>query len=179
MIITITSAVGLVLLGIAVGFISGLLGIGGGVLVVPSLVILFGFEQRMANGTSLAMLFPPAGIPAIFHYWREQKVHVAAAVLLACGFVLGAYIGAICANRIEPNRLRQIFAFFMLFIAAMMLFRGDVSTRAVMTALLLMVVYSTVFAIVRLLGRRWDKAIAAPELYRQRVQQPFAPDYEI
>ena len=170
---------GMVLLGICVGFISGLLGIGGGVLVVPMLVIFFGFEQQRANGTSLTMLFPPAAIPAIRTYWKANNVDLHAAILLAVGFILGAWLGAKAATMMDPHRLRQMFAFFLLFLAALMLFRGDISARAVTTTLALMLVYGTVYLLMRMLGRRWERMPLAAAVYRERLQKPFAPDYEI
>jgi uncharacterized protein len=170
---------GMVLLGILVGFISGMLGIGGGVLVVPILVIVFGFKQQEANGTSLTMLFPPAAIPAIHTYWKAGNVRLDAAILLAIGFILGAWLGAHTANMISPDRLRQFFAFFLLFIAAMMLFRGDLSARAVTTTIALVLIYALAYALMRLLGRRWQHLPVAASIYRERLKQPFAPDYEI
>src|SRR3954449_532602 len=101
-----------VLVGLAVGSIAGMLGIGGGVLVIPALVFLFGFPQKLAVGTSLAMLLPPIGIFAVMRYW-PGNVNVTAAMLLAAGFAAGGYFGGWFANSpyVSERFLRVIFAF--------------------------------------------------------------------
>src|SRR5690348_18362250 len=81
-----------VLVGLAVGSIAGMLGIGGGVLVIPALVFLFGFSQKVAVGTSLAMLLPPIGIFALMPYWRDGNVRLGPAMLLAAGFAAGGLL---------------------------------------------------------------------------------------
>src|SRR3954470_16498675 len=83
---------GFVVVGLVIGVVGGMLGIGGGVLVIPALVFLFGFSQKMAVGTSLAMLLPPIGIFAILGYWPDS-VNVRAAALLAGGFAVGGWVG--------------------------------------------------------------------------------------
>src|SRR5437016_890906 len=105
----------LMLLGMAVGVLSGLLGIGGGVLIVPALVLLFHFSQPEAVGTSLAMLLPPIGIFAVLAYYRAGYIHPRAATLLAVGFALGAWGGAHLVRYIPERKLQLIFVFFMLY----------------------------------------------------------------
>ena len=92
--------IALLLVGFAIGIISGMLGIGGGVLVIPALVFLFHFPHRKAVGTSLAMLLPPIGIFALLKYWHEDhnNVDFKAALLLAAGFAIGGYLGGAIAN---------------------------------------------------------------------------------
>ena len=89
--ISVSTACILILIGLAIGALSGIVGIGGGVLVIPALVLFFGFTQQKANGTSLAMLLPPIGILAVINYARAGTINWAFAALLACGFVFGAY----------------------------------------------------------------------------------------
>ncbi|MEO1522504.1 MAG: TSUP family transporter, partial [Cyanobacteria bacterium J06633_2] len=93
-------------LGLGVGTISGLIGIGGGVLITPTLIYMFGFEQKIAQGTTLALLVPPIGILGAWSYYQQGFVNVKAAVLICLGFVLGGLIGARFAVGIEPNMLR-------------------------------------------------------------------------
>src|SRR5262245_42127184 len=85
--------VSLVFVGLAIGVISGMLGIGGGVLVIPTLVTLYGLTYVQAVGTSLGMLLPPIGIFAFLTYYRHGNVNLAAAGMLAIGFAFGAYFG--------------------------------------------------------------------------------------
>ena len=95
-----TTALTLIFVGFAIGTFSGMVGIGGGILVIPVLMFYFGFSQARANGTSLAMLLPPIGIFAVLAYWRAGNIDWATAGLLAVGFACGAYVGA----RLVPRK---------------------------------------------------------------------------
>src|SRR2546430_8806169 len=101
--------------GLIVGIISGMLGIGGGVLIIPALVVLFRFPHERAVGTSLGMLLPPIGIFAFLEYWRHGNVDLTAALLLAAGFAAGAYFGGMTVNArvVHPETLRLLFAFLL------------------------------------------------------------------
>jgi len=88
------SFLGFLLVGAFTGAASGMFGIGGGVFVIPAMVYLFGFSQKMATGTSLGMLLPPIGILAFLEFYKAGHVNVAAAVLLIVGFVAGSYLSA-------------------------------------------------------------------------------------
>ena len=110
------------LLGLFAGILSGLLGIGGGVVVVPILVYAFGFTQHLAQGTTLAMLIPPIGILAVWTYWRQGMVDVKVAALLCAGFIIGGFIGAKFAVGLPKIVLSKIFGFGMLLIAIKMIF---------------------------------------------------------
>lgn len=88
------SFLGFLLVGIFTGAVSGMFGIGGGVFVIPAMVYLFGFSQKMATGTSLGMLLPPIGILAFLEFYKAGHVHVAASLLLVAGFVAGSYLSA-------------------------------------------------------------------------------------
>ena len=110
---------GLLLLGSVIGIISGMLGIGGGILVIPALVFLFSFTHKQAVGTSLGMLLPPIGIFAFLQYYRAQQVNAWAAVLLALGFAAGAWGGAwlVTSGRVPERVLRVGFAMFIIYVA--------------------------------------------------------------
>src|SRR3954469_11846471 len=114
------------LTGLVVGTLAGMLGIGGGVLVIPALVFLFGFSQKTAIGTSLAMLLPPIGIFAILGYWPDS-VNVRAAALLAGGFAVGGWVGGrlVQSGYVPERALRVLFAFFLLYLAGNLLFRSE------------------------------------------------------
>ena len=106
----------LFLFGIAIGVVSGLLGIGGGVLLVPGLVLLFGFSQTEAQGTSLAVLIPPIGIFAAVIYYQHGFVRLPVVGLMAVGFMLGAYLGAKFVPHVPPSVLRLAFGLLMLYL---------------------------------------------------------------
>jgi len=88
------SFLGFLLVGTFTGAVSGMFGIGGGVFVIPAMVYLFGFSQKLATGTSLGMLLPPIGVLAFLEFYRAGHVNVAAAALLIVGFVAGSYLSA-------------------------------------------------------------------------------------
>src|SRR4051812_46649395 len=98
-----------VLTGLLVGVLSGMVGVGGGIVLVPILVIFFGFSQHMAQGTSTAMLLPPIGILAAWTYYKNGMVDVRAAALLCAGFVLGGLFGAQLAVALPKEVLRRSF----------------------------------------------------------------------
>jgi len=111
----------LVLLGLVAGALSGLIGIGGGVVVVPALVFLFGFTQHRAEGTTLALLIPPVGLLAVMPYFRQGYVDVRAAAFLCIGFLCGGLIGGHLATTLSNAALQRIFAVALLMIGARML----------------------------------------------------------
>ena len=109
------------ILGLAVGILSGLIGIGGGVLLTPALIYIFGFSQYQAQGTTLALLVPPIGILGAWTYYQKGYVNVPAAALICIGFVLGGLLGANLAVGISETLLRRIFGLAMLGISVRML----------------------------------------------------------
>jgi uncharacterized membrane protein YfcA len=115
------------MLAIAVGLIggalSGLTGLGGGFIMVPLLVYLFGMSQHAAQGTSLAVLLPPLGVLAFWHYYRNGHVDVQIAILVAIGFVFGGYVGGWSAQLISGPMLRKGFAVVLVLIAIDMFLR--------------------------------------------------------
>ena len=106
----------LLLFGAAIGAVSGLLGIGGGVLLVPGLVLLFGFSQTEAQGTSLAVLIPPIGIFAALIYYQHGFVRLPVVGLMAVGFMLGTYFGARLVPHVSPSVLRLAFGLLLLYL---------------------------------------------------------------
>jgi uncharacterized membrane protein YfcA len=88
------STLGFLLIGAVVGAVSGMFGIGGGVFVIPAMVYFYGFNQKMATGTSLGMLLPPIGILAFWQYYKADLVDVPAVLLLIAGFLAGSYLSA-------------------------------------------------------------------------------------
>ena len=111
-----------VLLGLGVGILSGILGLGGGVFLVPALIFLFGFGPHEAQGTSLAVLIPPIGLFAALEYYRKGLINFGVVGWICLGFIFGAYAGAFFIDRIPVPTMRRVFGFFMFFIALQMVF---------------------------------------------------------
>lgn len=109
------------LLGIAAGTISGLIGIGGGVLLTPALIYLFGFSQHSAQGTTLALLVPPIGLLAAWSYYQEGYVNVKVAALICLGFFLGGLLGAKFAVGLSEVVLKRIFGAGLILIGLKMI----------------------------------------------------------
>ena len=101
-----------------VGILGGLFGVGGGILLVPLLVLLFHFEQHKAQGTSLLALVPPTGLLAFLQYWEACKVDWKAGLLLIPGVFLGGIVGGQIAQRISPRGMRLGFAAFLFVLGA-------------------------------------------------------------
>lgn len=105
------------LVGLVGGGLGGLVGLGGGFIMVPLMVYLFGMSQHTAQGTSLAILLPPVGILSVLQYYRAGHVEVPVALWAALGFLVGGYVGASAAQMIGGRALRRIFAGFLVAIA--------------------------------------------------------------
>ncbi|MBF6611166.1 MAG: sulfite exporter TauE/SafE family protein [Chryseobacterium sp.] len=118
-----TMVIGLVILGLLAGYLSGLVGIGGGIIMVPVLVLFFGFTQHKAQGTTLALLMIPVGIFGVMNYHKTGNVDIKTALLLCCGFVLGSYLGSKTAISLSQDALRKIFAVLMFIVAIRMFFQ--------------------------------------------------------
>ncbi|MGD0682627.1 MAG: sulfite exporter TauE/SafE family protein [Terracidiphilus sp.] len=112
----------MLLVGLLVGVFSGVVGIGGGILFVPALVWLAGMSQHKAQGTSLGALLAPVGIFAFIEYYRKGNADLKVALLLAVGFLIGGYFGAVGAQHIPDLWLRRIFAVTMIAVGGKMLF---------------------------------------------------------
>lgn len=119
---TTLTIIGLLAIGLAAGYFSGLVGIGGGIIIVPALVLLFGFSQHLAQGTTLGILIPPIGILAAINYYQRGFVDIKTAAIICIGFVLGGYLGSKTAISISQENLRKIFAVVMILIGVRMFF---------------------------------------------------------
>ena len=117
----------IVVLSLTVGVLVGLLGIGGGVVLVPALVYLLHYDQHMAQGTSLLILLPPIGLGALREYWKNDQVDLRAGIYCALGFLVGGYGGGKMAVPMPSNVLKAVFGCFLM-MSAVLLWR---KTRAV------------------------------------------------
>jgi hypothetical protein len=112
----------LVGIGLFAGVLSGIFGIGGGVVIVPALIYLAGFRQHVATGTSLAVLLPPVGIAAVMEYYRHGNVDLYAALVIALTLTAGGWVGAIIANRMSGPYLRLAFGLFVVSLGIYLVF---------------------------------------------------------
>ena len=109
------------LLGLIAGVLGGLLGLGGGIVMIPGLVLLFGLSQHRAQGTVLAAMLPPVGILAALEYYRQGNVDLKIASWLAVGLLCGSLAGALFADYVPDQWLRRIYGGFLLIVALKML----------------------------------------------------------
>jgi uncharacterized membrane protein YfcA len=111
-----------IVLGLVAGVMSGLVGIGGGIVIVPALVILFGFSQHAAQGTAIALMVPPIGIMAAWAYYTNGYVDLKAASIICLGFLLGGYFGAKLAISLPRFYLEKFFGAVLLLVSLKILF---------------------------------------------------------
>jgi len=104
-------------LGLAAGVLSGLFGIGGGLVIVPALVVLFGFPIKIAVGTSLFALLLPTGLLGVLEYWRTGNLRPTAGISIAMGLFFGAYVGACFASTVSQTAVKRLYAIFLLVVA--------------------------------------------------------------
>lgn len=112
----------LVIVGLLAGMLSGLVGLGGGVIIVPALVFFLGFTQHQAQGTSLGILLLPAGIFAVLNYYKKGYIDVKVVLLLFVGFLVGGWIGSRMSLSMPEVILKKIFACALVLIAVKVLF---------------------------------------------------------
>jgi uncharacterized protein len=113
---------GLLALGLCAGVLAGLFGIGGGVIIVPALLLVFKMEEKSALGTCLAALIPPVGLLGALEYYRAGHMNVRFAALIALGLLIGGLFGARIMLEIPPGLVKRLYGGFLALIAAQMLF---------------------------------------------------------
>lgn len=114
----------LVLIGLAAGALSGLIGVGGGIIIVPALVFFLGLSQREASGTSLFILSMPVVILGVMNYWKAGQVNWKFGIVVAVSFLIGGYFGSKFAAKLSPALLKIIFGGIMLYVAFVMIRSG-------------------------------------------------------
>lgn len=112
----------LIIIGLAAGLLSGFAGVGGGVIIIPALIMLLGMTQFEAQGTSLAMMIPPIGIMAAYNYYKDGYINWKYAAVLAVFFVIGGYFGSKMALQISQSVVKKFFAIFIVLIGIKMFF---------------------------------------------------------
>ncbi|MFY9551445.1 MAG: sulfite exporter TauE/SafE family protein [Thermoanaerobaculia bacterium] len=112
---------GLVLVGVLAGVFAGMFGIGGGLIIVPALVLIYGMKQHAAVGTSLGALLLPVGAMGAWVYWRNGNLNIQYSALLAVGLLFGAFLGAKLVEPVSDLTLRRMFGAFLLLVSIKML----------------------------------------------------------
>lgn len=111
----------LLLIGLLAGILSGLVGVGGGIIVVPALIFFVGFTQKEAQGTSLGLLLLPIGILAVLNYYNKGLIDVKVVGAMAVGFLLGGFLGSKLALAISEDAVKKIFAVVLFYTGFKML----------------------------------------------------------
>jgi uncharacterized membrane protein YfcA len=109
-----TAIVAVLLLGLAAGVLSGMFGIGGGLVIVPALIIIFGHPTKTAIGTSLFALMWPVGLLGVIEYWKRGELDVVQGLWIALGLFVGAYFGAKITGAFTPVTMRRVYGLFLL-----------------------------------------------------------------
>lgn len=112
----------LIAIGLAAGILSGLFGIGGGVIMVPAMVILLGMSQHMAQGTSIGLMLLPIGILAAYNYHQEGNLNIKYGLIIAVAFVIGGYFGSKLSLGMSESLLKKGFGMLMVVLAIKMIF---------------------------------------------------------
>lgn len=124
----IQTVITLLLIGLAAGILSGIVGIGGGIIIVPALVLFLGFSQRMAQGTSLAILLLPIGLLGVMQFYKAGYVDIKVTAIIALAFFMGSYFGSRIALTVPQELLKKIFAVLLILVAVKMLIPAKKTT---------------------------------------------------
>ncbi len=112
----------LLTVGLAAGFLSGLVGIGGGIIIVPVLVYFLGFSQHQAQGTTLFMFLLPIGILGVLNYHKQGFVDYKTALIICSTFIFGSYFGSKFAISLDQKTIKQVFGVIIILLGCKMLF---------------------------------------------------------
>jgi len=112
----------LIIIGIAAGMMGGMVGVGGGIIIVPALIFFLGFSQKMAQGTSLGILLLPVGILGVFQYYKQGYVDMKVVLIISLAFLIGSFFGSKIALSLPQETVKKIFAVLMMLVAVKMLF---------------------------------------------------------
>ncbi len=119
---TITTIIILIIIGIAAGIFSGLIGVGGGLIMIPLFVLLIGLNQHEAQGLSLAVMLPPVTLLAALNYHQAGAINWKMALIVSSFFIIGGYFGSKFALKIDQQTLRKVFGIVILIVALKMIF---------------------------------------------------------
>ena len=129
----------LIMIGVAAGMLSGMVGIGGGIVIVPALVYFLAFSQKDAQGTTLGLLLFPVGILGVIQYYKQGHVDFKIVAIVAIGFIVGSYFGSKISLSMSDDRVKRFFAIVIMLVAIKMLFfdrkRPKTPTEEIPTAI--------------------------------------------
>jgi len=114
----------LLLIGLAAGIFGGMVGLGGGVIMIPAMIYLLGLSQIEAQGTSLAVMIPPVGILAVMNYYKSGQLNLKYALIIAIAFTIGGFFGSKIALNIPVSTVKKIFGFALIAIALRMIIKS-------------------------------------------------------
>jgi uncharacterized protein len=146
-----TNPIVLVLFGVFVGVFSGIMGLGGGAIMIPIMVLLLGLSQTQAHGMSLAVMIPPVTLPAVIAYYKKGALtqrDIGMALLIALGFACGSFFGGWFAASLPKDTLKLVFGFVLVYVAGYTIFSWFGSQHLVRTVILagaLVVITGTIF----------------------------------
>ncbi len=119
-----TSILLLVLIGLVAGGLGGMIGLGGGIILIPALILIMKLDQQTAQGTSIAVMLPPIGLFAVYNYYKAGYVNIKYAMIIASAFMIGGYFGSMLALKLSPDLMRKVFSVVLVVIAVKMFFSG-------------------------------------------------------
>ena len=114
----------LLLIGIFAGMMSGFIGVGGGIIIVPALVYFMGLTQHQAQGTSLLLMLPPIGILAVINYYKAGNINWWYGGIIALAFIVGGYFGSKISLKLHPGVVKLIFGIIMIYVSFKMIISG-------------------------------------------------------
>ena len=119
---TMNSILILLAIGIVAGMLSGLVGVGGGIIIVPVLVYFLGYSQHQAQGTTLFLFMLPVGVLGVYNYYKAGNVDFKAALIIGCTFIVGSYIGSKAALALDQNTVKKLFGILIFIVSLKMIF---------------------------------------------------------
>jgi len=114
----------LIMIGLVAGGLGGMVGLGGGIILIPALILIMKLDQQTAQGTSIAVMLPPIGLFAVYNYHKAGYVNTKYALIIAAAFMVGGYFGSLLALKLPPDTMRKVFSVVLVAIALKMFFSG-------------------------------------------------------
>jgi uncharacterized membrane protein YfcA len=114
----------LIIIGLVAGTLGGMVGLGGGIILIPALILIMKLDQQTAQGTSIAIMLPPIGLFAVYNYYKAGYVNIKYAFVIAMAFMVGGYFGSVLALKLSPDVMRKVFSVILVVIAIKMFFSG-------------------------------------------------------
>lgn len=112
----------LLIVGLVAGILSGLVGVGGGIIMVPAMVLFLGFTQKQAQGTSLGIMLLPVGILAVIQYYKQGYINFNYVFIISAAFVVGGFLGSKLALNLSDDKMKKVFAVVLMLVSLKMLF---------------------------------------------------------